>query len=110
MFELAAIIVCPAQLSVMPFTPMTSPFPEQGPMSLVKVMLPVIVAPHPTEAMAGAGRRTSAQPVTVTSSRTASGTFEVAFSLKANPVGDSRDIYGFGRGLEFFQMEDSRWL
>ena len=44
-----------AQFRVMPLAPMTSPLPEQGPMSAVRVVDAVIVKPH-----VGAAARTGA--------------------------------------------------
>ncbi len=76
-------MVYPAQLRVMLLAPMTSPFPEQGPMLAVRVVLVVIVAPHDGFwAETEAGKKASVEPITVKRSRTARGIFGGFLRLK----------------------------
>src|SRR5437588_705072 len=69
------LMVCPAQLSVIPSAPMLSPSPEQGPMLAVRVVDAVIVEPQAgVAAYTGTGRKASAETTKVAMSSTAEGT------------------------------------
>ena len=63
------LTVCPAQSRVIPFLPMMSPPPEQGPMFPVRVVLAVIVAPHTGLAKTEGRAKRSVEPRTVRRSR-----------------------------------------
>ena len=80
------------------------PFPEQGPMFAVRVMLAVIVWPHYAVpfgfATAGAGRMTRVELRIVKRSMMASGTFEDSLSLKTGSLVQGLIIYGLG-GSDF---------
>ena len=79
------LIVYPAQSSVMPLAPMTSPFPEQGPMPPLRVVLVVIVEPHDgLWEKTGIDKKTSIEPRTVKRSRTASRIFGDTLCLKTD--------------------------
>jgi poly-D-alanine transfer protein DltD len=62
---------------------MTSPFPEHGPMLVAKVVFAVMVAPHPTEAKTGVGKKASIEPRKVKRSSKAGRTFGEALFLKS---------------------------
>ncbi|MGD0477563.1 MAG: hypothetical protein ABSB29_05285 [Nitrososphaerales archaeon] len=82
-FVTAPLIMCPAQSSVMPLRPMTSPSPEQGPRLALRVVSVVIVAPHTTGAdgdlrESSATRATAAKRTSATTTATAE-----AFNLQS---------------------------
>jgi hypothetical protein len=79
-------MVYPAQLRVIPLAPMMSPL-EQGPMLEFRVVFVVIVAPHPTDAIAGGDEKVIIKPRTVRISRKVSGILRNFLSLKTDRAG-----------------------
>ena len=75
--------------------PMTSPFPEQGPIFALKAVFVVITLPHPTEPKTGAGKIVSVEPKTVKSNNTASGILGNSRFPKTNGL-VLRQIYNLG--------------
>jgi hypothetical protein len=89
------LMVYPAQLRVMWLTPITSPFPEQGPMLPVRTTVvpggSVIVAPHAGDrwtvlAKTAGGKKINAQPRKVNRSRTVSRIFGEPLGLKTDSL------------------------
>jgi len=78
-------MVCPAQLRVR-LEPISSPSPEQGPMSAVKVVLVVIAASHAGLAKTGGKVKISVEPRTVRRSRTPTGLDTELFFKGKHPL------------------------